>query len=688
MRPTLLAAALVMACAGPVLAQPKTPDLKGKSYAEYLNDLLPGMGEKDPGKRFQPQQQWQAVCTAASAPGNEKMRKDVCLVMSAKLGADVPEQARVALLKQLEFLGRDECVSAVAKAIDDPSDLVRDGAIRALANNPANDATDFLIDKLAAAKGKARIAIINALGYRKAPTAVLVLAKEFTGEPAAAQAAARALGKIADQKAAEQLAKARAATTKEPIRSAICDAYLSCADQLAKDGKTAEAAAIYKDLYDNETLRPIRMAALEGSLKTAGDAAGTRIAELIIAKDKDAREIAVAEIASISTKALESLAAASEKLPVPAQVQVLTALAARAEKSQLAVALKAAESSDDTLKRHGLLAIGRLGDASVVPSLADTALGPGKHAPFARESLINVTGPGVDEKIIAIFKSDKDPGRRAALIQVLELRRAAIATPVLLEEACGEEAGPRAAACRALAKLAEPKDIPALVPAVLKAAAGKERTDAEIAVVAVVGRIDMADKRPDALLAVVTPQTQTDLLPLLGRVGGPKVLAIAKESLGIATANKAAIVALCNWPDHTVSEELLTIAKTAPDAGDKKLAFKSLVRINSISNEPPAPPRLIALKKAMDLAENDAEKKLVIDALATVKDVETLRFVIPYLDDKALQQPACKTIVELAHSKMLREPNQAEFVRALDRVIMLCKDASLVDRAKKYKAGG
>ena len=45
-----------------------------------------------------------------------------------------------------------------------------------------------------------------------------------------------------------------------------------------------------------------------------------------------------------------------------------------------------------------------------------------------------------------------------------------------------------------------------------------------------------------------------------------------------------------------------------------------------------------------------------------------------------------KGVVELAHSKMLREPNKEEFARALDRVIALCKDKSLVDRAKQYKA--
>jgi len=43
--------------------------------------------------------------------------------------------------------------------------------------------------------------------------------------------------------------------------------------------------------------------------------------------------------------------------------------------------------------------------------------------------------------------------------------------------------------------------------------------------------------------------------------------------------------------------------------------------------------------------------------------------------------------VELAHSKTLREPNKAEFAKPLDRVIAMCKDKALVERAKQYKDG-
>jgi hypothetical protein len=44
-------------------------------------------------------------------------------------------------------------------------------------------------------------------------------------------------------------------------------------------------------------------------------------------------------------------------------------------------------------------------------------------------------------------------------------------------------------------------------------------------------------------------------------------------------------------------------------------------------------------------------------------------------------------VVELAHHRGLREPNKAEFDQALDKVIQTSQDATVVDRAQRYKKG-
>ena len=67
--------------------------------------------------------------------------------------------------------------------------------------------------------------------------------------------------------------------------------------------------------------------------------------------------------------------------------------------------------------------------------------------------------------------------------------------------------------------------------------------------------------------------------------------------------------------------------------------------------------------------------------------MDCLRFVLSYMDKPELAQRACATIVDLAHYRELRDPNKVEFDKALDKVIAICKDPTLVDYAKRYQRG-
>ena len=101
---------------------------------------------------------------------------------------------------------------------------------------------------------------------------------------------------------------------------------------------------------------------------------------------------------------------------------------------------------------------------------------------------------------------------------------------------------------------------------------------------------------------------------------------------------------------------------------------------------PPAR-RLDLLKLAMALADRDEDRRVILDRTALVHTVGALHFTLPYLDQPPLCEQACRTVVALAHQRSLRLPNLPEFNRALDRVIQLSKEAGVVDRARKYRAG-
>src|SRR5262249_24432185 len=143
---------------------------------------------------------------------------------------------------------------------------------------------------------------------------------------------------------------------------------------------------------------------------------GPMILDILSKEDADARAIAVGQIENLSAGALKTLAASIDKLPVPSQIMVLNAIAARGDKSQLPVALAAAGSTNEALKRAGIQALSRLGDATVVPQLLNTLFAGGNFAGAASESLAQLVGDGVNQKLIAALESEKTPARTAALI--------------------------------------------------------------------------------------------------------------------------------------------------------------------------------------------------------------------------------------------------------------------------------
>lgn len=685
-----LLAALALTGSAAVAQKKDAPplDLKGKTLQQTFDELLPKLDGQTA------QQQWQSICFQLSAPGYEAQRGEACKLMITKLGKDTPNAARVWLLKQLERIGRAESIDAIATAIDDKEPLVRDAAVRALTNNPAPEATAKLASKLASATGAAKVGVLNGLGQRADATSVAAVAKELSStETPVAVAAARTLGRIATPEAAKALADARGKATGE-VRLAVSDAYLRYADRLLKDGKVPDATAIYHELNKADEPRSIRFAALQGVLKSAGDQAGTRIVEILGGTDADARDIAIGQIENLNAAALKPLAANLEKLPATSQVLVLTAIASRGDKSLLPTALAAAKSKDATIQRAGILALGRLGDASVVALLIESLFAGGNAGGAAAESLGQLTADGVNEKLVAALEGEKSAGRVTSLIGVLERRRAVSAIPALLKAAQSDDAAVRIAAFAGLKNLAEAKHIPEMVQALAKTDKGKEREQAELAIVAVCGLIAEPEKRAEPVLAVFKAGGKaqgTTLLPLLGRLGGANALPFVKEALASTDPqlHEAGLAAICNWPEPSVSEDLLKLMQGEKDEKDRLRALQALVRVNTTQpSDRPSEAKVAsfnALKKAMELANRVEERRLILDGIGFIRVIETYRYVLPYLDDKEVQQSACRALVELAHSRPLREPLQAEFNKTLDRVIAVCKDKGLIDRARSYK---
>ena len=77
----------------------------------------------------------------------------------------------------------------------------------------------------------------------------------------------------------------------------------------------------------------------------------------------------------------------------------------------------------------------------------------------------------------------------------------------------------------------------------------------------------------------------------------------------------------------------------------------------------------------------------MIERARAIRTIETLRFLLPFVENPVTSEKACGSIVELAHHRDLREPNKLEFDKALDIVLATSKNAESLERAKRYKIG-
>jgi hypothetical protein len=391
--------------------------------------------------------------------------------------------------------------------------------------------------------------------------------------------------------------------------------------------------------------------------------------------------------------ATQQFAGLLSKLAPSRQLELTAALADRGDRAALpAVLALLAASQDEAVRAAAVHAMGSLGGGAEVATLTKSLAAADPEKAAARRALTVVRGADATALIVAAMKQ-ADSGLRPVLIDILADRRAVTAMPDLLVAAVGDDASTRTAAMRAIAKFGGPEQVPGMVQGVLKAAVGGERDDAERALVTVCTQNPGKERSAEILLdqfKAADDATQETLLTVLGRVGGNGAIAIVDGLIADANATKRklGLTALTKWPDATVSQRLLDLLGKTQEAAERDLLLATLIRIAPLpDNKLNDNQKLELLQKTMALCQRDEDRRRVLERANAIRTIETLRFVVPYLDDPNLAEPACLSVVELAHHRTLRDANKDEFTKALDKVMGTTKNQELVERAERYKQG-
>ncbi|MCY2996396.1 MAG: HEAT repeat domain-containing protein [Planctomycetota bacterium] len=611
-----------------------------------------------------------------------EQRQQLAAKLAAVLASTAPRGAKDFACRQLSLIGTADQVPALASLLAD--DNLSHMGRYALERIPGPAADEALRQALGKVKGKLLVGVINSLGNRRDQNAVSDLAK-LVGDAdlSVANAAAAALGKVGPA-AADVLAPALQ-SAPAPVRPALGEANLLCAEQLVALGKRDVAAAIYDRLRAAEVPKAIRIAATRGAVLARQAGGVPLLIEQLKGGDASFFGLALTLVREMpGVEATKAVAAELGTLPAERQVALLAALADRRDAAAGPAVFKLAQAGDAKVRPAALQALAKLGDISLVPALLEMAMGgEADVARAATDSLASLPGKDVEAVLLATLEKP-DVKLRRVTIEVLGQRRLAAAAPVLLKSARDADGSIRLAAIKALGDTAGAPDLGGLVELLVQAKEPQDRGAAEPALAAVCQRLpdkQAAAEKLAAALAQASPEAKAALLRLLGQVGGGKsletVLAAVKDAS--EPVRDTAVDVATKWQDLAAAEVLLNLAKTSETKKYKILAIRGYIRLAG-QQSVPADKKLAMSKEALGLAERDDEKRLVLGVLGGVPNAEALALVVTSLENPALKNEASAAAVSIAEKIASSQP--AVVAAALKKVLTATENKDLQKKAQ------
>jgi len=518
-------------------------------------------------------------------------------------------------------------------------------------------AGQVLREALIKSSGNMRLGIINTLGQRRDIQSVAPLGKFVTAaDPLTAAAAIKALGKIGGEEAAPILARIQNQTSGE-LQALAGDAYLNCADQFLTQGNKEKAAEIYAQLNLPQFTAPIRYAAMRGMARTRDG----RVAEFIL-QSLQAAEATTQNLAASLAHEIpltESVAGIAEIFPnlTPAnQAQILISFAERQDLHARQAVMAATQSRYAEVRAAAVQALGKIGDDNAVLPLAKIAAQQNEESAAARKSLYRLRGAAIDDTIIKNFNA-ATPELRIELVLAANQRRIALATPALLQMAKAPEPRVRWEAINALKTVADDRQLSEIVALLMEAPHEGERNELEKAAIAVALKSPSAERRSEVVMARLkalpsrTPSAvRESLLHVLGGIGDPAALPILLAALNdtAAAVKTAAILGLSEWPNAEPASQLLTIVEKSKTPSHQVLALRGFVRLLRFESARPSAATIKKFQRAMELAANPGEQKMVLGWLAEVKAVGALEIAVAYQKNAMLRGDAEIAAVKIA----------------------------------------
>jgi HEAT repeat protein len=559
------------------------------------------------------------------------------------------------LFTQLQMVGKEEAVAPLAGYL--AQERFCDPAARALIkiNTPA--AKKALLNALSAGQGRCQLSLVEALGDARFADAAPALNKmAASGDSQLKKVVLQALANIG-QPSSEAVLAAEAEKAGFVYSTAnATSAYLLWAERMLEAGNSQAVETMAQTLLSKatqDTQVHTRTAALNFLVDIKKDASLPLL--LTAARDKN-REYRVAAL-KLATD-LKGADQTAQWLKVMAKAEpavkadVITMLGNRRDAAALPALLKATKNKNQAVKLAAIIAAGKAGQEAALPQILKIMKkGNADVIAAAQTAILTMKGDNVVNQVAQALPKMSAPAQ-AALLEVLGARQAAGHFQVVLAQTKAKDAAVRLAAFRALTNMSDQEHLPVLYPLLLAAANADEVTALQGAVFNAVS--DVADKgqQTDIILqqmAQAPAEKKSLYYAILANIGGEKALqaVVAEFNSGAEDTKKAAFDALGKWSDFSAANELYKIAQSNASGTFFQPALTGYIRQISTAALP-AEQKLLLLRKAMEVAQTDAQKNAILREIGKGNTYLGLIYAGQYLSNPGLQQAAANAVASIA----------------------------------------
>ncbi len=573
-----------------------------------------------------------------------KVNWELLLLKMIKQGSSA--EVKAFFIRQLEFVGSDQCLPFLSEYLKD--ERLISPAVKSMLLSDYKKATPLLVDALEGTPVPMQIELVKGIaGAEDAQYAGAVAALRTTNDTQLKATVLRALAAMPGEIAEEILyAEAKKVRYNPDATGAVFALLQYCETIALEDAVKAEKIA---DIINKKsTAVQVRINAMLIKSRVA-DSAGREKVLLSALKDKDKtyRGAAIEEAVRNQLPVEPWIKALQRSKSPDVQMEVLYFLSQAKDKSVADAIVPFISSEYKQVRACAALTYAvqakEKGLAVLLNYLAKQSEKEDVEA--AQKSLLLVLGKANLGETLDSY--ERMPAHaQIVLLNVWGIKKQQQAFDKVLK-ATASRGDLRSAAFNNLDKVSGEKHLDDLLKLYDKL---DKESELEVTAKAIVKAVKSADNTAVAEKKVNKAAREGETLryiPVYSAIGGKDAVS-AVVAYYKRTQSPVALNALATWGDHNASEALYNLCKAGNMPGnDRRTAFKGYVNMVA-SSELPHDQQLLLLRKGMEVADNNDEKALIIQALANVKTFLSFVYVSTYLDDKNLQSDAANSLAKIA----------------------------------------